>query len=80
MFYSPATSRGGGDRSGRHGGCFVVMNNVSDSAIDTPFDRSLFFVEFFDFDLFAARVESRGWETLYRVRFILDGIGSLLNW
>ena len=60
MFYGPAISRGGGNRSGRHGR-FERLNDVSDSAMDAPVDRVLLFAELFEVDLFAAKVENRGW-------------------
>ena len=55
------------------------MRSVSDFEIFTPVDRFLFFVELLDVDLFAARVENRGWETMYRLGFVLDCIGSLFR-
>ena len=38
FFYRPATSRGGGDRSGLHGGVLVGMNDEFVFTMDTPVD------------------------------------------
>ena len=58
-FSGPATSRSGGDRSGRHGGVFAGMDDELVFTMDTPVDRNYFFDRIILGLLFAARVENK---------------------
>ena len=52
---------GGGDRSGRHGGVFVEMDDGFVLSVDTPVDRNYFLIELFEVYYLRPGWRSREW-------------------